>query len=104
MSRTPLDDIGRELPCGCPGYGWDADLEADLCVCLYSERALRGFMERRPGTPVAMTLEQREWCLSQIEQVEGYDRRQYEDDSDRDLASTVLSAWTDYARDKGFRP
>jgi hypothetical protein len=49
-----------------------------------------------------MTPEQREWCLEEIGSVEGYDRAEHVEDSDSDLASTVLCAWTDYCRDKGM--
>jgi hypothetical protein len=49
-----------------------------------------------------MTPEQREWCLNEIGQIEGYERDEHIPDSDADLARTVLHAWTDYCRDKGL--
>lgn len=49
-----------------------------------------------------MTPEQREWCLSEIDQVEGYERADHEASSDEALADAVLAAWTDFCRDKGM--
>ncbi len=49
-----------------------------------------------------MTAEQREFCLTEIGNVEGYRRADYEESDDADLASGVLSAWTDFCRDKGL--
>lgn len=49
-----------------------------------------------------MTKEQREWCLNEIDQIEGYSRQHYEACSDDLLANGVLSAWVDYCRDKGL--
>ena len=49
-----------------------------------------------------MTPEQREFCLSEIDRVEGYERKGLEDVSDQVLASDTLSAWVDYCRDKGL--
>ena len=76
-------------------YGRD-----DRCVCSEMERALRGW--QRGDVMPDMTDEQRELCLSEIGRVEGYTRADYEGLSDRDVASGVLSAWTDYCRDKGL--
>jgi hypothetical protein len=70
------------------------------CVCGESEKALRGWIGGRITEP--MTHEQREWCLREIESVEGYDRRDYKDATDAQLASSVLTAWMDYCRDKGL--
>lgn len=72
---------------------------AGECICGKEERALRGFMAGRIKDP--MTAEQREYCLSQIDQIEGYSRAEYASTSDPDLAHGVLSAWVDYCRDKG---
>lgn len=68
------------------------------CICGDSERVLRAVKLGK----VSLTGAQREWCLSEIGRVEGYDRREHESNSDPDLAYSVLCAWTDYARDKGL--
>jgi hypothetical protein len=49
-----------------------------------------------------MTPIQRDACLEEIAHVEGYDRADYAHVDDRDLARGVLSAWTDFCRDKGL--
>ena len=49
-----------------------------------------------------LTIEERLWCLDEIEKVEGYERGEYEHVSDRNLAENVFSAWLDYCRDKGL--
>lgn len=66
------------------------------------ERALRGWQDGRMAAP--MTPDQRETCLAEIERVEGYSRGDHERDIDKELARTVLTAWTDYCRDKGLLP
>lgn len=71
------------------------------CVCPTEEKALRGWMRSDAAMP-AMTTEQREYCLQEIGRVEGYDRSEWEDSTDKDLARGVISAWTDYCRDKGL--
>lgn len=81
-------------PCCAPDYPGG-------CVCPPAEMALRGWSDRRDGMP-AMTADQREWCLNEIGQVEGYQRAEYESCDDADLARGVLDAWTDYCRDKGL--
>lgn len=79
-----------DVPCQCATYALE---EAD-CICGASERVLRS------GIP--LTGEQREWCLNEIARVEGYDRKDYQECSDKDLGRAVLSAWTDYCRDQGM--
>lgn len=74
--------------------------ERDPCVCGLTEKALRWWC--REGTTQRMTPEQREWCLNEIESVEGYRRGDYEFVADGMLANGVLSAWVDYCRDKGL--
>jgi hypothetical protein len=71
------------------------------CVCPPREAALRGWIRDDPAIPT-MTSFQREACLDEIGSVEGYNRNDHVNDSDIDLARTVLDAWTDYARDKGL--
>lgn len=83
--------------CNHEGYPFAA---AD-CICPAQERVLRGYIRNDSNLPV-MTPAQREWCLEEIDSVEGYDRKEYEPYSDADLASTVLHAWTDFCRDKGL--
>jgi hypothetical protein len=71
------------------------------CVCGMTERALRWWMSPH-HTWMPMTPEQREWCLAEIDSVEGYRRADYEDVPDSQLARGVLDAWRDYCRDKGL--
>lgn len=70
------------------------------CFCTKAEKALRYIA----GNPLGVKLSPaaREQCLTEIDSVEGYDRKDYENVSDADLANTVLDAWRDYARDKGL--
>lgn len=74
---------------------------AEQCECPDAERALRAWTGQSPLVP-AMTPEQREWCLSEIDSVEGYRRSDYESDTDAHVARGVLDAWTDFCRDKGL--
>jgi hypothetical protein len=71
------------------------------CQCGPAERVLRAYIDAEPGLP-AMSREQREWCLSEIDSVEGYDRKEHESGTDSELARSVISAWMDYCRDKGM--
>lgn len=71
------------------------------CVCGITERALRAWISGSVHIN-EMTPEQREWCLSEIDSVEGYTRLAYEAADDSQLASGVLAAWQDYCRDKGL--
>lgn len=73
----------------------------DGCVCGKEERVLRGYVRQYPKLE-PMNTEQREWCLSEIDSIEGYDRKDCENYTDSDLANTVLAAWMDYCRDKGL--
>jgi hypothetical protein len=78
----PIPDV----PCqGCDETG---------CWCGLTEKALRA--------GVALTPEQREWCLNEIGSVEGYKRSDHEAEDDKQLGRSVLSAWVDYCRDKGL--
>lgn len=70
------------------------------CVCGETEKALRGWCNGR--ITQKMTPDQREWCLQEIDSVEGYERQHYQTCSDELLANGVLSAWVDYCRDKGL--
>lgn len=97
--KTPFDHF-RGLPCMC--YG-----NIDECVCPDGEMALRHYakchiMPVHPMPP--MTVEQRDWCLREIDRVEGFESVDYERSTDSDLACTVLQAWIEYCRDKGLCP
>lgn len=70
------------------------------CMCGRDERALRAYVDGKIVVP--MTDSQRAFCLNEIGTVEGYDAKEHRGDSDVELARTVLSAWTDYCRDKGL--
>lgn len=78
----------------CPCYGPGGN-----CVCGDDEIFLRGWVA---GVLPPMTPPQREWCLDEIAQVEGFSRKDYEEATDEMLARGVLSAWTSYCRDKGL--
>ena len=49
-----------------------------------------------------MTIHEREWCLQQIDKVEGFDRAAYEKSDDAQLARGVLHAWLSFCQDKGL--
>jgi hypothetical protein len=66
------------------------------------EDALFAFSGQTTGRP--MRPGEREWCLQEIASVEGYERKDYEGCDDRGVARGVLSAWVDFARDKGVIP
>lgn len=83
------------VPC-CMGAG-----STKPCVCSREERILRGYIGGYGNLP-PMTAEEREWCLSEIDRVEGHSRKDHVDDDDSSLASGVFSAWTDYCRDMGL--
>ena len=83
------------VPCVCEG------LTEDMCLCGQvggAEKCLR-FVKAVDGV---LTAEQREWCLKEIDKVEGHTRKDFEGQPDRDVAGGVLDAWTDYCRDKGL--
>ena len=83
--------IWPEAPCCQPG---------DSCVCGPMERVLRAYCD---GVDMpAMTKEQREECLRQIDSAEGYEASEHANESDRDLSRTVIGAWTEYCRDQGL--
>lgn len=94
MSEGPIDIQWPFAPC-CMCWGDDS------CMCTPMERALRGWT-RASSTMPAMTAEQRDLCLQEIAQVEGYDRAEWEGEGDAALANGTLSAWIDYCRDKGL--
>lgn len=84
-----------EAACRC----FDPEDAAEVgCVCGDSERVLRAIKRGE----MSLNDDQREWCFKEIDRVEGYSRDEYALADDFSLASGVLSAWTDYARDKGL--
>lgn len=88
-----MDDMPEpitDIPCQCVGH----PLAADECICPATERMLRR------GGP--FTAAQREWCLNEIGRVEGFRREDHIDEDDKQLGRSVISAWTDYCRDKGL--
>lgn len=82
------------VPCQCEGH----PLASEGCICPPDERFLR-YVKAGHG---ALTDEQRERCLDEIATVEGYERSDYEGDTDAGIAGGVISAWIDYCRDKGL--
>jgi hypothetical protein len=96
---TPMPD---PLPSAECCQGWTGPLRP--CVCDEDERVLRGWASEMGMR--AMTPQQREWC---VEEIEGCGDSTYQPGrivlfamSQKDLASAVLHAWRDYARDKGL--
>lgn len=84
-----------EATCRC----WEPEHPYDVgCICGDSERVLRAIQRGE----VKLDDEQREWCMQEIDKVEGYSRAHYDMADDYMLASGVLCAWTDYCRDKGL--
>lgn len=81
---------------GCPCFGTGY---VGACVCDPIEKCLRAHTIQT-WHPPALTEEQRAWCLAEIRSVEGWSDYQLPV-KDSVLASDVLSAWRDYARDKG---
>lgn len=79
-------------PCQC----FD-ESEGVGCMCAPAERGLRSVIAAKGG----LTPAQREWCCQEIESIEGHTRPPA-DWSDESVAREVLSAWTDYCRDKGM--
>lgn len=70
------------------------------CVCGAQERGLRAIIAGNGTRP--MTAEQRAWCVSEVASVEGFSEQDCVGLDDVALANLVLSAWLDYARDKGL--
>lgn len=85
-----------DVPCLCFDAGPPDD--GPGCMCGASERVLRHVLRGQ----IALTPEQRDWALKQIGAVEGYDSADYVGRADYEVAQGVMSAWLDYARDKGL--
>ncbi len=77
----------------------DKEMAAN-CACGESEKALRGWISGRIKEP--MTPEQREWCYTEIENIEAHDRENYLKGTDAEVARGVLDAWMDFCQDKGL--
>lgn len=88
-------DFPTDIPCQCYLR------RVHECVCPDQEKAMRAYANRLASLR-PMSEKEREWCLIQVNDVEGYARKDYEDASDRELAATVLCAWMDFCRDKGL--
>jgi len=73
------------------------DLES--CVCPPLEKALRVIAA---GIGGPLTEAEREQCFREIDRVKGHSRADHADATDAELANGVLSAWTDFCRDKGL--
>lgn len=83
------------VPCTCEGE------PNPSCLCAQAggaEKVLRYVMSVEGKLSPA----QREWCLSEIDGVEGFKRADYDGASDADVARGTIDAWLDYCRDKGI--
>lgn len=89
--QAPPQCFTQNVACSC--------FEHAPCACGREERILRHVSEGKHYP--AFTPEEREWCTQQIASVEGYSE-QDATGTDAQVARTVLSAWTDYCRDKGL--
>lgn len=72
------------------------------CACDTDERALRAWAYN--GHTVPMTAEQKAWCADQVRRCSDATDQpdSFDDHTDEQLARAVLSAWQDFARDKGL--
>ena len=86
---------------GCPHPPCQCDMQARVCVCSPTEKALRAWVN---GVIPDMDAEQRAWCLREIEAVEGFTEDDHEGLGSAGLARAVLHAWAEIARDKGLLP
>lgn len=90
------------VPCTCEGFCDKPDgSPSDHCLCARAggaERVLRFVME----TDGRLAPAQREWCLAEIDSIEGFRRQDYEASTDAEIASATIDAWIDYCRDKGM--
>lgn len=92
MASLEMPGTLPSVPCQCTGSGYVDDETG--CICGNTERVLRA--------GAGLTAAQREWCLQEIDRVEGHSRKDHEGETDAELGQAVLSAWVDYCRDKGM--
>jgi len=93
--NTPFDPLS--VPCTCEGVGD----ERAYCPCSQAggaERVLRFVM----AVDGRLDAQQREYCLAEIDKVEGHSRKDFEGASDADIARGTIEAWMDYCHDKGL--
>lgn len=85
------------IPCLCI-----REPEAGECACDADERALRAWAYN--GHAVPMTAEQKAWCADQVRRCSDATDQpdSFDGYTDEQLARAVLSAWVDFARDKGL--
>ena len=86
-----------------PKIAWptvECQCDVQECVCGTEERVLRAFIDRKVNLP--MNSAQREWCLQELDSVEGFSRKDYTQSDDSQLARGVLDAWHEYCLDKGL--
>ena len=85
---------------GCPCFGSEY---AGACICGDIEKVMRAYGSPN-FNPAPMTPEQRDWCFKELDDIEGHSRLDGgENPTDEMLSRCMLSAWQDYARDKGLR-
>ncbi|OHD28241.1 MAG: hypothetical protein A2Y38_25290 [Spirochaetes bacterium GWB1_59_5] len=109
MEKVPdvvAEDPARFMLSGFPspfgGFVLTACVDCDHSDrCVNDEAVLRSYDRCGDTRPPAMNVHQREWCLQEINEVEGWNRDDYEAVPDQELARAVVQAWGDYARDKG---
>jgi hypothetical protein len=105
---TPFHGIEVACACGMEWSqpetvlddGWIADAVSSSCVCAPEERVLRAWAYC--GRTEPMTVEQRDWCLQEMSRTDGYSAADHVNDSDAELARTVIESWVSYCRDKGL--
>lgn len=93
LAQKPLERFSP-ANCICSGMGG----EEGGCACTHQERGLRAVM----AGAGPMTPEEREWCLAEIDRVEGHSRHTYQGTPDAEIARGVMDAWIDFCRDKGL--
>lgn len=72
--------------------------DPEFCACTHQERGMRAVL--RGAGPISEA--EREWCLTEIDRVEGHSRADYDGADAALLVRGVFGAWTDYCRDKGL--
>lgn len=97
-----FDDLLHEIP-NCPVIkSCVCYASPECCFCGKTEKALRAWSDPSNWSIPPMSPLQRDWCLREIDKVEGYSKSDYLGESDAHLARGVLAAWQEYCRDKGL--